>query len=570
MPEVGQGFVPIKPDLSNFGKDLSSGIAQQDGAAKTAGAGIGKTIAAAVGGAFVAKKVFDIAGSAVGAFDDSRKVAAQTAAVIKSTGGAAGLTEKDIESLAGSLSKMSGVDDELIQSGENVLATFTSISKDAFAPATSAALDMSVALGQDMQSSVVQVGKALQDPIKGVAALSEVGVNFTDQQKDQIKTMVESGDTLGAQKVILKELSKEFGGSAKAQATAAGKAKVAMGNLSESIGGLLVPVLDKAATVGTKVVDFLTNLNGPGKAAVGLVAGLAGAVIALNIAQKAWAAVTEAVTVAQAALSAVMAASPIVLVVLLIAGLVAALVIAYQKSETFRDIVQGAFNVVKTAAEVLWNAIKTAMDFVVGAFKGVVDWLGNNWDVVLTILTGPIGAVILLWRRFGDDIIGFFSGVPGAIGRVLGGLKDVLIAPFRLGFNFIARLWNNTIGKLSFKVPSWVPFGLGGKGWDVPDIPLWGEGGAGQGDLVRNIGAFAKGGVITRPTVGLLGEVASARPEIVTPAGLMRDIVRQESGGGGPRLNVEHLSINNYGPPLDGVDAAGRRLNRVALRLAGF
>jgi hypothetical protein len=73
-------------------------------------------------------------------------------------------------------------------------------------------------LGTDLKGSAVQLGKALNDPIAGVGALSRVGVTFTETQKDMIKTMVEAGNVAGAQTLILDELGKEFGGSAKALA----------------------------------------------------------------------------------------------------------------------------------------------------------------------------------------------------------------------------------------------------------------------------------------------------------------------------------------------------------------
>ncbi|MES2155937.1 MAG: hypothetical protein V4510_12455, partial [bacterium] len=60
---------------------------------------------------------------------------------------------------------------------------------------------------------IIKVGKALNDPTKGLTALSRVGILFTDQQKKQIKALQKSGDLLGAQKIILKELGTEFGGS---------------------------------------------------------------------------------------------------------------------------------------------------------------------------------------------------------------------------------------------------------------------------------------------------------------------------------------------------------------------
>jgi phage-related protein len=184
---------------------------------------------------------------------ESQKVGAQTTAVIKSTGGAAHVTAKQFSDLATQISLKTGIDDEQIQSSENMLATFTNVrnevgkGNDIFSQATSVITDMSVALGQDSKNSAIQLGKALNDPIHGITALQRVGVTFTDKQKAMIKKLVETGDTLGAQKIILRELNKEFGGSAAAQATAGEKMQVAWGNLKEQIGTALIPILTKLA-----------------------------------------------------------------------------------------------------------------------------------------------------------------------------------------------------------------------------------------------------------------------------------------------------------------------------------
>lgn len=191
---------------------------------------------------------------AFSAFDEAQKVTAQTEAVLKSTGNAANVTASEIEDLAGALSKKSGVDDEAIQSGENLLLTFKNIrneagkGNDVFNQTTKAALDMSVAMGTDMKSASILLGKALNDPVAGLSKLTKVGVTFTAQQKQQIKALAESGDVLGAQKLILEEINSEFGGSAEAQATALGKAKVSIDNMAESVGGALAPALEAAAT----------------------------------------------------------------------------------------------------------------------------------------------------------------------------------------------------------------------------------------------------------------------------------------------------------------------------------
>lgn len=188
------------------------------------------------------------------AADESRKIGNLTAQVIKSTGGAANVSAKQVSDLAGAIAKKTGVDDEAIQSGQNLLLTFTNVKNevgkgnDIFNRATQTITDMSVALGQDTSSSAIQLGKALNDPIKGVTALQRVGVSFTASQKEQIKTLVETGDTLGAQKLILAELGKEFGGAAEAAATPLGKLQQRVGDLAEKIGGYLVPIVDDAAT----------------------------------------------------------------------------------------------------------------------------------------------------------------------------------------------------------------------------------------------------------------------------------------------------------------------------------
>lgn len=193
---------------------------------------------------------------------------AQTNAVIKSTGGAAGMTAEQMGDLAGRLSAENGMSkfsDDAILAGENVLATFTKIKGPAFTDATQTILDMSTALGTDLGGTAMQVGKALNDPIAGIGALSRVGVAFTDQQKEQIKALADSGDILGAQKIILGELATEFGGSAAASVnTFSGQMivlKEKSGAAFEQIGTALLPVLVRFGDFAQKtLVPVLTDV----------------------------------------------------------------------------------------------------------------------------------------------------------------------------------------------------------------------------------------------------------------------------------------------------------------------
>ncbi len=173
---------------------------------------------------------------------EAARVGAQTDAVIKSTGGTANVTRGHLEELAGSLSRVAAVDDEVIQSAGNVLLTFKAVANqtgenaDIFDRAMESALDMSAALGTDLQASTLALGKALSNPVQGLTALRRAGVDFTAQQRDQVAAMVAVGDTLGAQQLIMAEVESQFDGQAEAGATALDQLSVGWGNLLETIG----------------------------------------------------------------------------------------------------------------------------------------------------------------------------------------------------------------------------------------------------------------------------------------------------------------------------------------------
>jgi len=166
---------------------------------------------------------------------------AQMDAVLKSTGGAAGMTKDQLIALADAQGKVTTYSKGANEETENLLLTFTSIGKKVFPDALKVVNDMSTALGQDTKSSAIQLGKALNDPINGMTALKRVGVQFTDSQKEQITTLQKSGDLMGAQSVILKELQKEFGGSAEAAGA--------------TFGGQLAILKNQLTGVGTSIMS---------------------------------------------------------------------------------------------------------------------------------------------------------------------------------------------------------------------------------------------------------------------------------------------------------------------------
>lgn len=161
---------------------------------------------------------------------------------IVSTGKAAGFTTEQLQEMAAGFQQATSVGDEEILEFQSILLTFTKVTGDAFEGATEAVLDMATVMGTDFKSAAVQVGKALNDPIKGVNAMSRAGVQFSDTQKEVIKNLVETGQTAKAQAIILEELQVQFGGAAAAaKNTFAGSLKSvqnAFGDLLEAEGGL--------------------------------------------------------------------------------------------------------------------------------------------------------------------------------------------------------------------------------------------------------------------------------------------------------------------------------------------
>lgn len=252
---IGEAFIDVKPRTDNFGQQTEKGVeGGLTSAAKKAALVFGTVLATGAAAHFV--------GNFVKAANESQKISRVTDAVLKSTGNAAGLTADQIGNLATSLSNLSGVDDELIQSSENVLLTFTNVrdaagaGNDIFSRTTQAALDMAAVLGGDPQAQILALGKALNDPAEGLTRLTRSGITFTDQQKEMVKQLQASGDLLGAQKIVLDEVNREFGGAAKAAADPFAVLSVVIGNLQEAIGGALIPVLGPAATA---LAGFITQ-----------------------------------------------------------------------------------------------------------------------------------------------------------------------------------------------------------------------------------------------------------------------------------------------------------------------
>jgi hypothetical protein len=437
---------------------------------------------------------------------EEARIADQKLASVLDTMGFEDATQR-VSAYAESLEKTIAVDADVIKATQTKLATFSALTKTvdtaggAFDRATAAALDMAAAGFGSAEGNAVQLGKALQDPIKGIAALAKSGVTFTKQEKKKIEALVESGKLLEAQNIILKAVEGQVGGTAAASASSFAKMKFAIAGVSDTFGEMLLPVIDKLAPKLAAFTDWASKNSTLLAVLVGVFGGLAVAILAVNVAMKVWTATTAAFTAIQAAFNAVMALNPIFLIVVAIAAVIAILVVLQKEFGIF----DGVIRVVGAAFGAVWQAIKT-----------VFDWVKNNWPLLLAVLTGPFGIAIAAIFKFKDQIMEAFSLIYKGIKGTMGFIANVITAPFKAAFNAVAWLWNNTVGKLSFKTPSWLPPPLGGKGFDVPDIPM-----------------LAQGGIVTSAQLIMAGE--GGEPEAIIP---LSKLASMGFGGGGGGANI--------------------------------
>lgn len=266
---AGKVSMKVEGDAKGFGSNVARDIEAEEGLFSRIGHKIGETVVAGFAAIGLGAGIVETIKTGFEAYSNWEAMNAQFAAGIKSTGNAAGLSVEEMDKLAESVSNYSGQTVDSIGKTEQVLQTFEGIKNvgpdKIFDQATEAAANMAAKLGGDASGSAIQLGKALQDPVKGMTALRRVGVAFSDAQQKAIKADVARGDSLSAQKVILKELSVEFGGAAKAAGeTFPGEVARARNSLEElsrvavtAIGPILTPIIaafaDKVGSLQTKV-----------------------------------------------------------------------------------------------------------------------------------------------------------------------------------------------------------------------------------------------------------------------------------------------------------------------------
>jgi len=252
--EIGVDTSKLKSGLSDAKSDLATfnkGLAALGLGAISAGAALG-VLAGAVKWSTTEAMQAEVA--------DVKLVA-----VLQAGGKSAGMMKDQLKYLAYELQNETGVSDETVLSAEAMLKTFHNISTNSFPRAMRAAMDLSTVMDGDLRGAILQVGKALESPKEGLAALTRLGVRFSDEQQDVIAKMMAAGDAAGAQGLILKELETRFGGASRAMGSTfqgeLSKLGETFGNVGERIGSDFLPPATEAISTLEKAIRLTLQLN---------------------------------------------------------------------------------------------------------------------------------------------------------------------------------------------------------------------------------------------------------------------------------------------------------------------
>lgn len=406
-------------ELVGDSSKLSKSFDEADGKAGVFSGGLGK-LAGAAAGLFAGAKILDFGKDAVAAFTESAQAQSKLELALKNSSATIGVHADDFDKLNKQLAKHTLADDDVIAATEAQMVTFGA-SKKQIESMIPTVLDFAAKMGVDAPEAADLFDKASLGSVKALKALGIEGY----------KPVGDKATDLANIQGLLKD---KVAGAAQAQLDAAGpgaQLTKSMDELKETVGKYLVPALMTLTDIGVGVADFFANhpaamLLAGAIGAVAAAVWLANTATAIFSAEGAIAtAASSAWAAAQWVLNAALNANPIGLVVVGVTALIGGLVLAYQHSETFRNVVQGAFGAVRTAVEA---------------------------------------------------VIGFFKDLPGQLQSIGGKIVDVLTWPYRTAFNAIAHLWNDSVGRLAFSVPDWVP-GIGGKGFSMPSLPTFHTGG---------------------------------------------------------------------------------------------
>jgi hypothetical protein len=351
-------------------------------------------------------------------WDKQEKAIAQVNAGLLSTGNAVGFTSEQLQKMASDLQNTSLFgDEEILQDATAQLLTFTNIAGDQFARTQQAAIDLSTRLGGDLKSASIQLGKALNDPVANLSALSRSGIQFSKEQKAVIKSLADSNRLADAQTIILDELARQYGGAGEA-ASKAGlgglkQLQNSLGDLMEDFGAIIAEAILPFVAKIKSLVSSFKALSPETKKFIVILAGVAAAVGPLLL---------LAGTILPALVTGfTLLTGPIGLI---IAGLTAVGVIIYKNWEPIKaELVALANYFVDLYNESV--AFRIAIEYVALQFKTMFTVVKFVFKGIYTIITGVVRQIVNQFKAMGAVLKGALSLDPKAI---IKGVKDFGVA----------------------------------------------------------------------------------------------------------------------------------------------
>ena len=349
-------------------------------------------LAGVIGGAFATRRIIEFGRELSDLFFKQERAELTVLAGLRRIGTEVDQTHASMLRFASDLqTKTIFGDEDVLQGVIGQLLTFRNLGGEVFERTTKLALDLSATLGTDLQSSAIQLGKALNDPITGMSMLSRSGITFSQTTKDIVKEMVSANNLLGAQDLILSEIEAQYGGLAETLADSAGGAVIQFGNqlgdLKESFGEVLSEALLPFIEKLSELVGWVQSWPGPAKKIVvilgAITAGLFGAVAAVS-----------ALTLAFGAFN--LATGGILLAVgAAITGLTLLIVWLASNWDKVRFTAMGFFDAIKTHAQIAasWlvekfggaiNLVLDGIKLLVKGYNALPDWLRPGAKVDLS------------------------------------------------------------------------------------------------------------------------------------------------------------------------------------------
>lgn len=417
-----------------------------------------------------------------GAVSEGKKfetLSLKTQQIIQATGGVAGKTADELREQARQLALNTLESTEGIMQAQQTLLTFRNVQGDVFDRAIESATDMAAVLGGNVNTQVLQLAKALENPIQGLSALSRSGTVFTQQQKDMVKAMVEAGRTADAQNFILRELEAQYGGAARAAAMGLAGAQDTLGQrmqelflqINESLGitdrltVLYFGMADAVLYVTQKIEDLTEFLRDNAErvqsyaiaAALGFTAYMTPAIIAGTVALGRFAA---ALLLTRGALIR----SGIGILIVALGEAIYFIDQAVEKIGGWRV----ALGVLGEMAKEVFGRIGSAGN---AALYGILSLWQNLKFTTFDVLQSMIDGVI----NTGNNIINTFEGSILAVQAIWNALPDVMRRVGALAINALIDAMQSGLSGLTEALNAVLTLGGRRPDWAIPppDLSEW-------------------------------------------------------------------------------------------------